>query len=266
MKEKPVSIKIISLCYLLAPVINTLQLAYLNHWPLTGARGVFNHFSNYDWLLLACFPVVAIGIYQIAKWGNILFLCFSIFLISHNAYSYIRNPVYSLYVVLLFNLGTLGIVGFFLQKHIFAAYFNPRLRWWEHPFRYKAFLTAVVKLEQAEVKGNILDLSTSGCFLESRENFSLGDIFKLSATLQNVSVQVEAQVVWVKAADPKGYGMMFLKVSMEEKSHLQKMLDLIKNEPSKTASASRTLSNSSTANASSNSAKLKPDGGGDRSA
>src|ERR1700722_9977778 len=125
MKKKPFSITLIALLYFLAPIGNVLQISYFNHWPLHGPRSVFNHFSFYEWCILAAFPVVAFGIWRVSRWGYYLFMAFAAFLVVHNTYAYFTNQAYSPYVVLLFQLVIFAIAGFFIQKHVSAPYFNP---------------------------------------------------------------------------------------------------------------------------------------------
>src|SRR5258708_3940037 len=131
MKKKPFSLQLIALGYFLAPFGNVARLAYFNQWPFKGPRSVFYHLSTFDWCILAMFPIVAVGIWRVSKWGYFTFLSFAVFLILHNTYMLISNNAnYSPIVVLLFQLFIFAMVGFFVQKHIVAPYFNPKVRWW----------------------------------------------------------------------------------------------------------------------------------------
>jgi Tfp pilus assembly protein PilZ len=226
LKEKPLSIKIIALLYVLAPLGNVLQIAYFNHWPLAGPRSVFNHFSFYEWCILAVFPVVAFGIWRVTRWGYVACLTFAGFLVLHNTYWYFTNQAYSPYVVLLFQLVTFAIVGVFVQKHVMAPYFNPKIRWWENDPRYKVNLTAELRQEQKIQNCQILDLSVGGCFAQSKKDYLLGDVVWITLNLdQTHHFTCEAKVVWVKKQENSGYGLMFTQV---EKTESLKIKTLIK--------------------------------------
>lgn len=224
MKQKPLSLNIIAFCYFIAPVVNILKIAWINHWPLQGPRSVFNHISAYEWIILACFPLVAIGIFRVAKWGYYFFLLFSAVLIVHNSYAYLKNPIYSIYLVLLFHFATIGMVGFFLQRHIVAPYFNPDLKWWEHYPRHKTRLMAEVRIRKLVHQCQILDISKGGCFIKLGKEFHLGDLLWLHLNHNGHKFQVLTKVAWVCLDRPKGYGLMFLGVGKREKKIIKKVL------------------------------------------
>ena len=225
MREKPLSIKVIALLYLLAPLGNILQNAFFNQWPLRGPRSVFFHLSLYEWMVLAVFPVVAFGIWRVAMWGYVSCMGFAGFLILHNIYGYFSNRAYSPYVVLLFQMCIFALVGIFLQKHIMAPYFNPNIRWWENEPRYKVDLTAQLRQEQKIQNCQVLDISVSGCFAQSKKEYALGDLVWITINLDETHVTCQAKIVWVKDKPTAGYGLRFTQM---EKSEQVKIKSLIK--------------------------------------
>ena len=138
MKRKPLSVIIISIFYFLEPFGNLIQAAYINQMPLFGHGSILSRLLWSDWIILALFPIVAIGIYMMKKWGWYLFLGFSALLIFYNIYVYkFLNPNYSLKIILAFILIITLTSALFLRKSIYAPYFNPRLRWWETAKRFR---------------------------------------------------------------------------------------------------------------------------------
>src|ERR1039458_6570489 len=111
MKQKPLSINIIAAFYFLAPILNVARLVWVNSWPLTGPRSVFNHFTELEWLIMLLFPVVGLGVFRVARWGFYFFLGFSALMILHNSYAYFNNPVYSIYIIILFHLASFSVIG-----------------------------------------------------------------------------------------------------------------------------------------------------------
>ncbi|MDZ4676193.1 MAG: PilZ domain-containing protein [Oligoflexia bacterium] len=227
MKEKPLSISIIAWAYLLAPLGNIIQVAWINNWPYFGPRSVFHHFSNYEWLLLACFPIVAYGIHSVAKWGYFAFLACSAYLLLQNTFMYIKNPAYSIYIVVLFHLVTIGCVGFFLQKHIISPYFNPNLKWWERDTRFNVNLGAQMRIRQIMIDCNVLDISKKGCYVDMKARLDLGDMVWINLSLGPIQFSVLSKVMWHRAVEPTGYGLMFMGLAKEDTKNIKKMIDYL---------------------------------------
>jgi Tfp pilus assembly protein PilZ len=227
MKEKPLSINLIALAYLMAPIGNIMQVAWINNWPYFGPRSVFNHFSSFEWTLLCVFPLVALGIYRVAKWGYMLFLGLSAFLLVNNTFMYFKNPAYSLYIVMLFHLVTIGLVGFFLQKHIISPYFNPNLKWWERDHRYTVNLGAQVRIRQILVECNVLDISKKGCFVDMQNPLDMGDMVWINLTLGTFQFSVLCKVMWHRPIEPTGYGLRFMGMEKEDVKNIKKMIDYL---------------------------------------
>jgi Tfp pilus assembly protein PilZ len=228
MKKRPLSISIIATGYLFAPLINILQIAWFNHWPLTGPRSVVHHLSPYEWSILACFPVIALGIYRVTRWGYLLFLAFSAFLLMHNSYAYLINPSYNLSVVIMFQLLIVGVAGFFLQRHMAAPYFNPQMKWWERDPRYPVSLSAQLHSRKRDIKVSVQDISKGGCFVCTDLKLNLGETVDLTINLTDISFKGIAKVVWVARRKPQGYGMMFIDQLSENKRALQTLLNALK--------------------------------------
>jgi len=228
MKKKPLSLKLIALAYLIAPIGNVLQIAYFNHWPLKGPRSVFNHLSNYEWMVLAFFPIVAYGIWRVAKWGYFLCLGFAAFLIVQNTYALFVNDSYSPYVVLLFQLVSFAIAGLFVQKHIAAPYFNPNMRWWESDPRYKVDFKAQARMGQTHMKCAILDVSMGGCFVELKKALKLDDLIWIHLSFEKCHVTALSKIVWVKPGEIKGYGLMFVSMEKSDETSLHQLIKDLK--------------------------------------
>ena len=91
MRKRPLSIVIITIVYFLEPIGNLIQAAFINNLPFFGEYGILSRLLWTDWVILGLFPVVAIGIYKVRKWGWYLFICFSVLLISYNLIVYYQE-------------------------------------------------------------------------------------------------------------------------------------------------------------------------------
>ncbi|MBK9294030.1 MAG: PilZ domain-containing protein [Oligoflexia bacterium] len=228
MKKKPFSIKFFATCFLLAPIFNVLLLIWVNKWPLTGPRGVLERFSLYEIIILCIFPVVAYGIWKVAKWGYYLFMVFSFFIVAHNFYILVAHRQYSSYVVLLFQVTTFSVIGFFLQKHITAPYFNPKLRWWESSPRFKTLIAASVQYLQKVYDAEVLDISKGGCFVYCNKHLNLGDEVVVEFSYNGNLFRAAGDVVWLSERAPSGFGIKFKNIRLGDKWSLAKILKDLK--------------------------------------
>jgi Tfp pilus assembly protein PilZ len=227
MKKKPLSISLIALGYVIAPFANIVQMAWVNQWPVFGPRGMIERMYAWEWFILATFFVVAYGIWRVARWGFVLFLVQTSYLILHNTYMFFKNPAYSVYIVLLFHFLNLGLVGFFLQKHIMSPYFNPSLKWWERNPRYRVNLAAIIKVGEENIETKLLDLSANGCFVAHNPIVHLGDIIWVTIQLSEQRIHLPGKVMWLKYDEPHGFGLLFMGLQPDDKKTLKKMIDYL---------------------------------------
>jgi len=228
MKRRPLPIVIISIFYFLEPVGNLAQAAYINNVPFFGSQGILAHLLWSDWIILALFPIVGIGIFMVRKWGWYLLLAFSALLIFYNilVYKYL-NPNYSLEVVILFILVISVTSGFFLRKSVYAPYFNPRLRWWEIAVRYRVPLATTLATNKGAVDCKTVDISETGCFIEYEELLGLGSMVMLEFHCNGMNIDCMGKVVNHRAGEGEehhGYGIMFQAVPPEMKKRIRQLL------------------------------------------
>lgn len=224
MKQKPFSIKFFAFCFMMAPLANLFISGWVNQWPLTGPRGVLEHLSYYERAVLLAFPLVALGIWLVVKWGYYLFIAFSLTILGHNFYMLIESQSYNRYIVLLFQVTTLSVVGFFLQKHITAPYFNPKLKWWESLPRYKVDLMGKVKAGREVFEAEILDISKGGCFVKAGSKLTINQTIAIEFAHKKDEFSAKGVVLWVSEKVKDGYGIKFEQVGVKEKWILQSIL------------------------------------------
>ncbi|PKN29927.1 MAG: hypothetical protein CVU64_05715 [Deltaproteobacteria bacterium HGW-Deltaproteobacteria-21] len=226
MKKRPPSIIIIALIYFLEPVGNIMQAALVNDMPVYGESGILSHLVWTDWVILSLFPVTGVGIYMVRRWGWYLFVAFSVTLIVYNVYVYSINPNYELETVLLF----IGVVtfmsAFFLRKHVYAPYFNPRLRWWESAARYRVGLNTQILTDQGVQTCTTVDISETGCFLSTRAVLEEGSLVMLKIHCRGAEIGCLGRIVR-KSTEKElahGYGIMFQGVPKETRKMLKLLI------------------------------------------
>jgi hypothetical protein len=228
MNRRPLSITIIAVIYLLEPFGNLAVAAYANRIPLLGKQGVLAHLIWSDWLILAMFPVVALGVFMVRRWGWYLFLGFSLVLIGYNlwVYGYI-NPHYSLGTVIAFVVMITAVSAVFFRKHVYSPYFNPRLRWWEIPARYRvAINTQILTDRHGALVAQTADISESGCFVVMSSDLQVGEQVWLVLSCRGTQINCLGRVV--RQADSGGsdcgYGIMFQAMPREARLKIRHLV------------------------------------------
>ena len=214
---------IIALIYLLEPIGNLIQAAYINGMPLIGKDSIVGHLIWSDWIILGLFPVVAVGIYRVKRWGWYLFIGFSTVLIGYNLYVYrYANANYHLHTIIVFILIITGISGIFFRKHVYAPYFNPRLRWWEVASRCRITLNTVITTKQFSVNCHVLDISTSGCFVDYTGDLGVGETVWIVLQCRNVEISLLGRVIRkTEEKEASGYGIIFQSMSQDTRHKIK---------------------------------------------
>lgn len=230
--RKPVSIVLISLYYLVSPVLNLVQIELITHLPLTGPVNLWSVLGPSDWAVLLAFPVVGVGMLSVRRWGWVAFITFTVFLIAYNTYAFITNRAYDLAVVVLYNVTLAAVTFVFFRKHLRAPYFNPRLRWWNTDPRFQVRLDAHVEVDDATCHAEILDLSLSGLFLSICSDIEVGQVLNVRIDAYGLQFPVRGKVMRKSAPnDPRpGFGLMFERVESSSRYEMQVLLArLVKN-------------------------------------
>ena len=227
MKKRPLSIVIITIVYFLEPVGNLMQAAFINNLPFLGEYGILSRLIWSDWVILGLFPVVAVGVYRVERWGWYLFISFSVLLISYNIIVYhFLNPNYSFETIILFIIIITGISTFFFRKHVYAPYFNPRLRWWEIAARYRVTLNTTLLTSNGAKEFHTLDISETGCFVDDKAELAEDSFVWLIINCRGIEINCSGKIV--RKAGPKekhaGYGIMFQDMPKEMKKKIKHLI------------------------------------------
>lgn len=229
MPKRPLIITIFTVCYFLSPFVILIHTSMISNIPLFGPNNIFNRLFFTDIIILSIYPVCALALYSVRKWGWYIFLGSSITLISYNTIVYCYNPLYNLAILISFNIALAVIAGIFFRKHIIAPYFNPRLRWWETDPRYRLEISAEIKSEVLNIQGEILDISTSGCLIVPDATLSLGKIHTISINCMSHFFDVHGKIMRRSSSDEEfdRYGIMFVRLSENTKYQLNMLIKVL---------------------------------------
>src|SRR3972149_1607438 len=111
MPRRPLAIMIISICYFIAPAAVIVFNALASGHSLLGPQSLFSRLHPSELLILVLYPLSAVALLSVKKWGWYLFLGCSAALIAHTTGSYVVAPRYNLFVLVLADIGLMVISG-----------------------------------------------------------------------------------------------------------------------------------------------------------
>ena len=226
MPRRPVIIILITIGYLASPFFILLQGALVHGIPLFGPGSIAARLFFTDIIILFFYPVVAAAVFSVRKWGWYLFIAGVLVLIGYNVFVFFLSPLYNYILLILYNLALAVVAGLLFRKHVIAPYFNPRLRWWESEPRYRIDIDIVVRLEKGDAAGDILDISSGGCYIELDHTCRLGKVYGLRIRCMSHRVDMRGKVMRVDTApsDKNRYGVMFVKTDADQKVRIDSIM------------------------------------------
>jgi hypothetical protein len=205
----------VSVCYFIAPAAILALVSLASGRPLSEP-----HLSGLPILVL--YPLSAIALLSVKRWGWYLFLGCSAALIAYTAGSYAVSPSYLLFVIVLADIALMATAGVVFRKHVMAPYYSPRPRWWETEPRYKVEAYARVKVGEAVVSGEILDISRNGFFATFILDLAVGKTYSMHLKCLRHTIDVEGKIMRKsRMSEPhEGYGVMFSKMNADQRATL----------------------------------------------
>lgn len=226
--RKPLSILILSLLFLLSPLAILVFNAALNMVPLIGYGSILYRLRIQDLLILSLYPVAALSIFLVKKWGWWTLVSSALLMILYNLVTLFYNPFASTALVLLMNGALFAVALLFFRKHLIAPYFHPRLRWWEQDQRYE--IDIYLKFLGTDRNVIISDISEGGCYIFVDYLIETGAEVPVMIVCGAFHITLQAKVMRIARESEKyyGFGLMFLKMDEVQKAGLDKLLKKLK--------------------------------------
>lgn len=171
--------------------------------------------------------LVGFGVWNLRLWGFWAFTGFSLILMGLALWDFFRDQSLFVYITVVGTALILGVMYYFVQKHVAAPYYNPQLH--EAPYRFKTRLQSEIALGGERRQAEVLDISKTGCFVDIPDRLKTGEVLSLHIYHGRVQVALMARVVR-KSRAPQGYGLMFLDLGRDDKTALNRVLDDISHE------------------------------------
>jgi hypothetical protein len=176
--------------------------------------------SPWFWIISVIAVVSALGVLRIRWYGWSLFL-FSHLTVTYQTalalvhYSHAPHRLF----IFLSTVVVQSLMVYVVGREIRVPYFFPKIRWWESDPRYKLSVqTKLIREDESELEGEIMDLSLGGCFVKTHSYFIPDEVLRLDFTLFEKVVQCSGKVVWrteSTVTHPKGIGIKFETLSKE---------------------------------------------------
>jgi Tfp pilus assembly protein PilZ len=224
MKKRPLVIWIVGIALILAPLY---YYAYAETaWSGEGGIGRLGaipaRVGLWNLIGILAAPVVGALVLRVRQSGWYAVVAYAIYTLVANAVTY-QQTHRALSRFFLFSTAGIACVLVFLRREIRSPYFNPRLRWWESPARYRLQLGVTIA-GRASFSTTTFDISERGCFIATDEAFKTGERVDLTLDVGGASVRAPGSVAWVSDGrhHPKGIGIRFDKESAVLRAELKR--------------------------------------------
>lgn len=235
MRNKPLIFQILSVLFILEPVIKILyfkastdfefSVIFLNVLSRTGFREIFDF-----WFV---FPLAGLMLWKLRRWTYFVFLALMAYLIfsvvTYERYTWPYNsdsPLFYHYFVIGVTLLTLA---YFLIPDVRAPFFNRKLRWWENKPRYRTVIPAKISGNKITFQSEIINISESGAFLKDNNLLNPGDVVNLNFDTQGLSLEIPVKVVGRHTiAGTTGFGVQFIPVSLSQRLQMIRLIGRIR--------------------------------------
>jgi len=226
MQRRPIGIIIIAICYFLFPFAILVQASVSAGLPFFGPGNLFSTFRGSAIAILVLYPASGIALLSARRWGWYLFLGCSAALIAYSAGAYVIDPRYARSAYLIATIAIVVVSAILFRSQLASAYSTHNQRWWESDMSYRIEARAQIKVGEAIVTGEILDISRSGCFVNFILDLAIGETYRMYLKCLTHSFDIDAKVVRKSSKfDPhEGYGFMFVKPTREQKEEVESIV------------------------------------------
>lgn len=231
MEYRPWFIIAMAIVIALSSVQNILTFSFIYDQSLFEYLGnLYRYKAGPELVGFYILPLIAgYSVYAVKRWS------FPIFLAAFSLYMYqtymtgtfpaLFNDPKLMLVALLINL---MLVAYFLLPTVRAAYFDPRVRWWEAKYRYKVEMDAEITANDKTVMGKISDVSEGGVFITTEIPIDIVSELNIRFRYHTMGFLMRGKVAHEKkmvgSESENGYGISF---SEPQKENLRKLKKLI---------------------------------------
>jgi Tfp pilus assembly protein PilZ len=221
MRNRPLSIKLLALAFILSPVGVVAEILWLyrvhpEHWYYIFLTPEL--WTAQVWAMLILTPLVGVAVWTTRKWGYYALVVYTGLIVVNNIAVWASGFALSgLIERAILTVGLAVLVFVELRKQFMAPYFNPRLRWWAQARRYLTDRFHIVVKDRGSgaplFQADSFDVSETGIYLTTDHAAKIGEDYQLDVMLPgDRHVPAVGEVVWVHGgsdSNPPGFGCRF---------------------------------------------------------
>jgi Tfp pilus assembly protein PilZ len=212
------------------PLSYIMLLGAFYNLPLSRMMSILFSFYYIAHSVLAVFTGFALYRMRPYAWHFYVFHSFAMLVAQFVvAYRYGENHVVEIPLVFV-SLVILGLL-LFLKKELRVPYFSPKIAWWESDPRYKISVPAQMTCSDHFYQGDIMDISSSGCFIKTKDPLKVDQAIQIKFALFDHKFDCHGKVVWRTESGvthPKGVGVRFTTLDKQVQTDLRETVRKLK--------------------------------------
>lgn len=230
MPRKPWPILILSLIFFILPLLNLIgtyillpfDISFIEYLHQLQINSV-NHLKLFNMVMPSI--VAGVAIYSVKRWSYPVFLTSMVWLFTQSLTDYgqetpLLTRLISLGLPMIFNI---LVVSYVLLPNVRAAYFNPRLRWWESKPRYRFEANISIKRDSKEVLGKISNISEGGVFISTEGPIGVDQLINISFKIFGRHFDVIGKTLYQKGSD-YSYGIEFQRLTSNDLKNIRAVI------------------------------------------
>lgn len=212
------------------PLTYIVMLGAFYNLPMARMASIVFSFYYIAHSVLAVFTGFALHRMRPYAWHFYVFHSFAMAVAQFVvAYRYGENHVVEIPLAFV-NICILGLL-LFLKKELRVPYFSPKIAWWESDPRYKISVPAQMTCSDHFYKGDIMDISSSGCFIKTKDPLKVDQVIQIKFALFDHKFDCHGRVVWRTESGvthPKGVGVKFTSLDKKVQGELRDTVKKLK--------------------------------------
>ncbi|MCO5142635.1 MAG: PilZ domain-containing protein [Oligoflexia bacterium] len=213
------------------PLTYILLLGAFYNLPFTRIAGLFFSFAHIFHSIIAI--ATGFALYRMKPYAWHFFVFNAVLMFAEQfyvAYRYAENHVVEIPLVFM-NLVILGSL-LLVKLELRVPYFNPKIAWWEVDPRYKISVPVQMTSSDHLYKGDVMDISASGCFIKTKDPLKVDQVIQVKFSLFDHKFDCRGRVVWrtdTGVTHPKGIGLKFIDLEKPTQQTLKDTVKKLKN-------------------------------------
>lgn len=213
------------------PLSYALLMGSFYNLPLARIMAIIFSFVYIVHSIFAIFTGFAL--YRLRPYAWHFYVFHSVLMIGEQfyvTYRYAQNNVRE--IPLIFMCLSIVAVLMLLKKELRVPYFSPKIAWWESDPRYKISVPAQMTAPDHHYKGDIMDISASGCFIKTKDPLKVDQEIQIKFSLFDHKFDCHGRVVWRTESGvthPKGVGVRFVGLPKPVQADLRETVKKLRN-------------------------------------